>query len=266
MRDHVEGDLLGELRRRLFLTRHIHALGLIPQLVHALLAGAGHRLVGAHHHPLDRRAVMQGLERHHHLRGRAIGVGDDVFLGIAVNCLRVHFRHDQRNIRVVAVERRVVDHGAPGLGGLGCVLLCRLRADGEQRHIPAGEIESVEILGLESGVAKADFGAQRTAARQRGDLVDGKLALGQDVQHFAAHVARGADDNDSVAHWGLLYMSLVRPVALIPQTPRLRKGALNSVDLVPTCCDEGASLWWPREPSPQMWMKSARHGAIPRRS
>jgi hypothetical protein len=32
----------------------------------------------------------------------------------------------------------------------------------------------------------------------------GKLALGEDVQHFAAHVARGARDDDLVAHRALL--------------------------------------------------------------
>ena len=62
----------------------------------------------------------------------------------------------------------------------------------------------VEILGLQGLVAKADFGAQRSARCKRGDLVHGELALGQDVQHFAAHVARGADDDDFVAHRGLL--------------------------------------------------------------
>jgi hypothetical protein len=57
----VEGDLLGELGGVLFLTRDVHALGLVPQLVHAVLAGAGHGLVGRDHHALDLRAVMQGF-------------------------------------------------------------------------------------------------------------------------------------------------------------------------------------------------------------
>ena len=32
------------------------------------------------------------------------------------------------------------------------------------------------------------------------DLVDGEFPLGEHVQHFAAHVARGADHGDLVTH------------------------------------------------------------------
>ena len=56
-----------------------HGAGLAEQLVHRLLAGAGHRLIGGNHHPLDLGQVVQRLERHHQLGGRAIGIGDDAF-------------------------------------------------------------------------------------------------------------------------------------------------------------------------------------------
>ena len=90
---------------------------LLEQLVHARLARAGNRLVGRDDDALDRRGVVQRLQRHDHLRGRAIGVGDDVLGAIAGDRLRIHFGHDQRHVRVHPVERAIVDHRAAGRGG-----------------------------------------------------------------------------------------------------------------------------------------------------
>ena len=205
MRDDVERDLLLELVDRHIRRRVVDRLGLIPKLVDPFLARAADRLVGADDHPLDRRAIVQRLQRHDHLRGRAVGVGDDIAVLHHLDRLRVHLRHDQRNVRLIAIERRVVDHHAARLGGLGRIDLGRVRADGEKRHVPAAEIERVQVLGLECLLAIADFGAQRFSARQSHDLIGGKLALGQDVQHFAAHVTGGADDSDAIAHFDLLW-------------------------------------------------------------
>ena len=90
---------------------------LLEQLVHARLAGARDRLVGGDDHALDRRGVVQRLQRHDHLRGRAVGVGDDVLGPIAVDRLGVHLGHDQRHVGVHAVERAIVDHRAARRGG-----------------------------------------------------------------------------------------------------------------------------------------------------
>ena len=55
-------------------------LGLREQLVHRLLAGARDRLVGRDHDALDPRHVVQRLQRHDHLDGRAVRIGDDALL------------------------------------------------------------------------------------------------------------------------------------------------------------------------------------------
>jgi hypothetical protein len=52
--------------------------GLVEQLVHAVLAGAGNGLVGRDDDALDGGEVVQRLQRDDELRGRAIRVGDDV--------------------------------------------------------------------------------------------------------------------------------------------------------------------------------------------
>ena len=92
MRNDVEGDLLGEF----FGLRRLgdeNALGLVPQLVHGLLTGAGDGLIGRDHHALDLGAVVQRLQHHDELGGRAIGIGDDVLLGETFDSVGIDFGH-----------------------------------------------------------------------------------------------------------------------------------------------------------------------------
>jgi hypothetical protein len=146
--------------------------------------------------------VVQRLERHDHLRGRAVRVGDDVLRRVALDRVGVHLRHDQRHVGVHPVERAVVDDDAALRGGLGRVGLGRTGAGGEQGDVPAGEVEVLDVLDLEhlAGFAELDLGALRTRRCHRSDLVAGKLALGEDVQHFAPDVARRADDDYPITH------------------------------------------------------------------
>jgi len=69
MRDHVKGDLLGKLGGWFVVYRVVNRFGLIPKLINPFLACARNGLIGADHHPFDLRAIMQGFERHNHLRG-----------------------------------------------------------------------------------------------------------------------------------------------------------------------------------------------------
>ena len=211
MRDHVERDLLCELARRLVVGGVVHRLGLVPQLVNALFARTGYRLVGADNNAFDPRAVVQRLQRHDHLRGRTVGVGDDLALDGQLDVLGVHFGDDQRDVGIVAIKRRVINDIAARFGGDGRVFLGGVRPDGKQRNVPTREIERIEILRLECLVAKADLRAQRFAAGQSGDFIHRKLALCQDVQHFVAHVSSGANDDDAITHCDSPFLGARRP-------------------------------------------------------
>ena len=120
MRDDIEGDLFGEflpLDRRV----HVNRPGLVEQLIHRLAACAGDRLIGGDDNAADAGQIMEGLQRHHHLHGRAIGIGDDVALGVAGEGFRIHFGHHQRYIGVHPELRGVVDDDGARCRGLRCV-------------------------------------------------------------------------------------------------------------------------------------------------
>ena len=128
---------------------HEGRLGVVEQLVHPLLAGAGHRLVGRHHHALDAELVVQRLQRHHHLDGGAVRVGDDVALAEVAQRLRVHLRHHQRDVGLHAELAGVVDHHAAGGGGARRVHGRDRGAGREQADVPAAEVEGLQVPHLE---------------------------------------------------------------------------------------------------------------------
>ena len=165
MRDHVEGDALGKLLA-LGLVHGEDRLGLREQLVHRLLAGARHRLVGRHHHALDPRLVVQRLERHDELRGRAVRVGDDALLAETRDRVGVDLRHDQRHVGVVAPARRIIDHHRAVGGDLRRPFLRHRGAGRHQADVDVGEIVMVERLALERLVAVRDLDCPGCGARR----------------------------------------------------------------------------------------------------
>ena len=212
MRNHIERDLLGKLAC-LGTVADEDVARLLEQLVHAFFACARYRLISRNDDALDLGIVMQRLERDDQLRGRAVRIGDDIALHIAGDRLRVHLWHDQRHIGVHAIERRIVDHRAARSGKARRVDLCPFRSDGEQRHIPTGGIEIVDVLDLEhlAAVTQLDFGALTARRRNGRDLVDRELPLGKDVEHLAPDIARRAHDHDPVTHDKLRSFRLSAP-------------------------------------------------------
>src|SRR6202012_1625887 len=58
----------------------------------------------------------------------------------------------------------------------------------------------LDVLAADDLVAEGDFHADGFARGDRVNLLHGEVHFLEDVQHFAAHVARGADDGDPVTH------------------------------------------------------------------
>ncbi len=146
---------------------------------------------------------MQRLQRHNHLGGRTVRVRDDHLFLIAKHRIGIHLWHDQWHIRIIAVKAGVIDHHTARSRRLGRINLGRIRADGKKRHIPTGEIKGIKIFAFQGLVAKTDFCSHGFTRRKRHNLIHREFPLSEDIQHFAAHVARGPNDSDSIAHHGL---------------------------------------------------------------
>ena len=94
MRDHIKRNLLGESFWRLIVCRVVDRLSLIPKLVRARFTSAGNRLISANNNALDARAVVLRLQGYNHLRGRAVGIRNDILLCIVENRLWIHLGND----------------------------------------------------------------------------------------------------------------------------------------------------------------------------
>ena len=156
----VEGDALGELLR-LDRVGDEDRAGLREQLVHRLLAGAGDRLVGRDHHALDRGAVVQRLQRHDELGGRAVRVGDDVLLAEAPASPSAFTSGTTSGTSgSIAPGRGIVDDDA----ALGADLRRPFLRDGAARRheadVRVGKIVVLERLALERPVAERDLRAR----------------------------------------------------------------------------------------------------------
>src|SRR5271165_2766963 len=66
------------------------------------------RLICADNYALDARQIMQGLERHHHLNRRAVGIGHDAF-GNRLERGGIDFRYYQGDLRIHTPGAGVID-------------------------------------------------------------------------------------------------------------------------------------------------------------
>ena len=68
-------------------------------------------------------------------------------------------------------------------------------------QIDLGEVELFDVLAFDGLVAEGDLHALGLARGDGVDFIDGEFQLLEDVQHFAAHIARGSDDGDAITHF-----------------------------------------------------------------
>src|SRR6266478_2667801 len=195
----VEGDAPGKLLG-FDLAGREHRLGLVEQLVHGVLAGARYRLVGGNHHPGDFRVVVQGLEGDHKLGRRAVRIGNNALLAKPRDRIGVYLGNDQRDVGVHTPTRGIVDHDRAARPDARRPLLRYRRTCGHQTNIHVGEIVMIKSLNFEGPVPVGHVHAHTFARGQGNHLVGRESALGQYAEHFAAHIAGGADDSDLETH------------------------------------------------------------------
>ncbi|MBA7590075.1 hypothetical protein ES708_32177 [subsurface metagenome] len=92
-----------------------HLPGLFGKLLNGGGAGARYRLVGNGHDALYGIDPVQRVERHHHLDGGAVRIGDNPLMSL--NVLRVDLGHYQRHLGFHTEGRAIINHYRPGLGG-----------------------------------------------------------------------------------------------------------------------------------------------------
>ena len=115
--------------------------------------------------------------------------------------VRVHLRHDQRHVLVVAPGRRIIDDDAALPADLRRPFLRDVAAGRHDADVGVGEVIVVERLDLQRAVAEGHFGADWLRREASATTSLGrKAALLEDVEHFPAHIARGADDRNLETH------------------------------------------------------------------
>ncbi len=168
VRDEVVGELVCELLHGDWLAFD-DFLVLLLEFCHACCTGAACALVRGNVNGLDLAQVVDRLEGDNHHDGRAVRVSDDALVELDV--FRVHFRHDERNVRVHAEETRVVDDDCAGINSdrsefLGNACACRRE---HEVNVLEGVLASqfnLELFALETVfAANAAFGGKLRCSR-----------------------------------------------------------------------------------------------------
>ena len=142
---------------------------------------------------------MQRLQRHDHLDGGAVGVGDDP-LGILLERVGVDLGHHQGHLGVHAPGAGVINDDGSGPGGDGAVLAADPGRRAGQDDIDAGErlgpqrLDGV-LFALElDGFARAALGSQEL------DGAQGELVFRQHLPHDLADRTGRADYRNAWHH------------------------------------------------------------------
>ena len=141
--------------------------------------------------------------------------------------------HDQRHARLHAPLRGVVDHDRAARGGLRGEDLGGAAAGRED-----GDVDALEGVGRGRPRPASERPAEVDAAavgarRQRAQLADREVALGEDLDHGSSHQSGGADDSDRQGAVGGLDGHVVIPVGL---PSRARDDDTASMALPRPCC------------------------------
>ena len=193
--DDVEGDLGGE-DLGLDGLAFGQGLHLVLQLLQPGLTGTGDGLVGAGHHALDGRELVEGGHRHEGDDGGAVGVGHDAVVLQRVG--PVDLGHHQGDAVLQTKGRAIVNVDGPGFFNSRAEFPGHPGADGPQDEIHP--VKAVlpgflhhDLLPTEGDGAPGAAGRSQGAERPHGDLV-----FLQDLEHFPAHGSRCTENGDVI--------------------------------------------------------------------
>ncbi len=147
---------------------------------------------------------MERLQHHHELGGRTVGIGDNPLLAPAIKVSGIDLRHHERHCLVIAPAGGIIDDDGALRRDLWRPFLRHARASRHQADIGAGEIEMLKRLALQDLVAIGHINAHGAARGERYHFAHRKLALGEDIEHFAADISRGPDNCNLERHGMIL--------------------------------------------------------------
>jgi hypothetical protein len=179
VREEVEGDLVREHRVGDFLALGI-LMHLVLELAHRRRACPRGGLVGGDHDLPDADCLMDRPHRGSQDRCRAVRIGDDALVALEVT--GIHFRHDQRRIRIHAEGRRVVDHDRAR--GLRCrhEFTAACGARGEEGDVDALEGASLQQLDGHRLALEVQGFADRALRSEKLQFTDRKIPAFEHAQ------------------------------------------------------------------------------------
>ena len=149
----------------LHLTALAVSLGLIGELVNALLTGAGNSLIGRNDDTFNACQVIQRLQCHNHNNGRAVRVGNNAL--VLQDVLGVNLRHNQRHFGVHTEGAGVINNNGTGFHSvrskfLGNATACEQSNINALEGVLGGLLHSICFAHKFNLLACAALGSQQT--------------------------------------------------------------------------------------------------------
>src|SRR6185295_8572025 len=172
--------------------------GTFDQLLAAGQSCAARGLIGADDDAPHAGSIVQWLERHHHLRGRAVRAGDDALM--LMKGFWIHLRYDQRNLGVHPPVAAFVDDDGAALDRPGSKIAGHFVRRAADRQVDPFERLGTQLFDLVLASAELDRFPGRSSGCEELDPLVGKLALLQELKNESSHGACCAHDGYGFEH------------------------------------------------------------------
>ena len=189
----------------LHLTALAVSLGLVGELVNALLASTGNSLIGRNNDTFNACQVIQRLQCHNHNNCRAVRVGDNAL--VLQDILGVNLRHNQRHFGVHTESAGVIDNNGTSLYSIGSELLGNA-ATCEQSDINALEgvlgslLHSICFAHKFNLLACAALGSQQTQFGKR------EVSFFDKLQKFSTNSTGSAQNSNIIPFHKILPLTI----------------------------------------------------------